>query len=59
MDRNELPLGFSFALGQNQKAMQHFTALTNEERNVLLEKAHNVASKDEMQQLVQDLSDWA
>lgn len=56
MDRNELPLGFSFALGQNPKAMQHFTALTNEERTALLQKAHNVASKAEMQQLVQDLS---
>lgn len=59
MDRNELPLGFSFALGQNPKAMQHFTALTNEERAALLQKARNVSGKDEMKQLVRELSDRA
>ena len=59
MDRNELPLGFSFALGQNPKAMQHFTALTNEERTALLQKARNVSDKDEMQQLVQNISNRA
>lgn len=59
MDRTELPLGFSFALGQDPKAMQHFTALTNEERTALLQKARNAASKDEMQQLVQKLFNQA
>ncbi|MBE6933366.1 MAG: hypothetical protein E7464_08310 [Ruminococcaceae bacterium] len=59
MDQNELPLGFSFALGQNPEAMQRFTVLTTEERSALLQKAHNVASKAEMRQLVQDLSNRA
>ena len=56
MDRNELPLGFSFALAQNPQAMKVFSNLPNDEQHQVLQKAHHVASKSEMQALVHDLS---
>lgn len=56
MDRNDLPLGFGFALAQNPDAMQRFSNLPNEEQRALLQKAHAVSSKDEMQRLVNGLT---
>ena len=56
MDRNDLPLGFGFALAQNPNAMQRFSNLPDSEQTQILRKAHMVSSKDEMQRLVNSLS---
>ena len=48
----ELPLGFSMALAQNEAAMQRFEALPEAEKQAVLQQAHAVGSKREMQQLV-------
>lgn len=56
MTKNDLPLGFSFALAQNPNAMQIFSNLPEGKKAQILEKAHSVSSKDEMQALVRDLS---
>lgn len=53
---NKIPLGFGFALAQNPEAMECFTALSKEERNVIIEKAHNVTSRQEMKALVNSLT---
>jgi len=55
-NNNDLPLGFSFALGQNPAAMQAFAALSDPLRAEILQKAHSVRSKDEMQSLVSSLA---
>ena len=55
MDKNELPLGFGFALAQNPDAMKYFSSLPEAKQSEVLQKAHDVSSKKEMQSLVNDL----
>ena len=56
MEHDELPLGFAMALAQYPDAMERFTRLTKPQKNEMLQKAHAVSSKDEMQALVSRLS---
>lgn len=56
MDIHELPLGFGFALAQNPEAMRAYTGMTREQQSQVLEKAHSVSSKREMQALVKGLT---
>ena len=48
----ELPLGFGMALAQNEAAMHVFEAMTDAEKQAVLEQCHQVHSKQEMQMLV-------
>lgn len=52
----EIPLGLGMALAQNEKAMERFGSLSGPERDALLEQAHQVRSRREMQALVERLS---
>ncbi len=52
MNGIELPLGFGMALAQNEAAMQRFEALSEAEKQAVLQQAHAVGSKREMQQLI-------
>lgn len=56
MANTELPLGFGFALAQNPVAMERFTALSQQEKDAMVAKAHQVSSKQEMRQLVNTLT---
>jgi len=56
MTRNDLPLGFSFALAQNPEAMKRFSNLPEPKQYELLQRASRVSSKDEMESLVNSLS---
>lgn len=56
MDKGDLPLGFAFALAQNPDAMKQFSSLTEAGQAEVLQRAHGVASKKEMQSLVNDLT---
>jgi len=56
MDKHDLPLGFSFALAQHPDAMQRFANLPEVEQTRILERARSVASKREMQALVNELT---
>ena len=51
-----LPLGLGMALAQNEAAMQRFTAMTEAEKQALIQQCHQVQSKREMQQLVNQLT---
>jgi hypothetical protein len=51
----ELPLGFGMALAQNELAMQRFEALSEAEKQSVIQQTHSVTSKREMQQLVDSL----
>ena len=55
MNQNDVPLGLGFALAQNPEAMKIFSNLSDAARAALLQKAHNVSSKAEMQSLVHTL----
>ncbi len=55
MDRTDLPLGFSFALSMNPDAMKTFSNLPEQKQTEILQRAHAVSSKQEMQSLVNEL----
>ena len=56
MESNMLPLGLGMALAQNEAAMQRFTSMTEAEKQALIQQCHQVKSKREMQQLVNQLT---
>ena len=55
MDKEGLPLGFGFALAQNPDAMRSFSNLSEAKQEEVLQKAHSLSSKEEMQSLVNSL----
>lgn len=52
---DELPLGLSMALAQHPEAMAHFSSLTEEEQQAIIDGAHAVRSKQEMRAFVENL----
>lgn len=50
-------MGFGMALAQNEAAMKRFEALSEADKQALIEQTHNVRSKQEMRQLVAGLCD--
>ena len=56
MDRNMLPLGLGMTLAQNEPAMQHFCSMTDAEKQAFIRRCHQVKSKQEMRQLVRQLT---
>jgi len=56
MERNDMPVGFSFALAQNPSAMKAFAHMSEEKQQQILFQAHHVSSKAEMKALVNRLS---
>lgn len=55
-NKNELPMGLGFGLAMNEKAMNNFSAMGEEEKHQVIEAARNVRSKREMQNLVNDIA---
>ncbi len=54
-ERDTMPLGLSFQLGMNQKALDAYARLDEQEKHRVLEAARNVRSKSEMHQIVERL----
>lgn len=55
MDFYKVPMGFGMALAMNFNAMNAYSALSEEEKKAILDKAHNAQSEEEMHQLVNSL----
>lgn len=53
----EMPMGFVFQLSLNEKAMENFAKMTEEEKKQVLETARSVTSKEQMKSIVSDLSE--
>ncbi len=51
----DLPLGLSMALSQNPDAMNHFAQLSSGEKQDIIARTHQIQSKGEMKQLVQNM----
>lgn len=51
----ELPMGLAFQLAMNEKAMENFTNMTDEEKQQILNAARSTASKNEMRNIVDEL----
>lgn len=56
MDFYKVPIGFGMALAMNQPAMNAYAAMTTGQKQAILNKAHNVRSEREMQDLVASLA---
>ncbi len=52
----ELPLGLGMALAQNLQAMRHFSSLSNEAQQALIDQTHSIRSKQEMRAFVDRLT---
>ena len=59
MDFYKVPIGFGMALAMNQPAMNAYAAMTEQQKQAILSKAHAVRSEREMHALVAGLADNA
>lgn len=55
-NRNDMPMGLAFQMSMNQKAMENFAKMTDEEKTQVLDAARSVTSKKQMRGIVDDLS---
>ena len=56
MDFYKVPIGFGMALAVNEPAMNAYAAMTEEQKQAILNKAHNARSEKEMYSLVASLA---
>ena len=56
MDFYKVPIGFGMALAVNEPAMNAYSAMTEEQKQAIINKAHNVRSEKEMYALVATLA---
>lgn len=56
MNNDRIPQGFAMALARNENAMKAFSNMTDYEKNSVLQWARSVHSKQEMEQLVQNMA---
>ncbi|MEY8389792.1 hypothetical protein D3Z36_09400 [Lachnospiraceae bacterium] len=54
-DRYDMPMGLSFQLGANPRALDVYARLNEEEKRQVVEAARNVTTKSEMRQIVAGL----
>lgn len=55
IDDTELPMGFSMALAKNIDAMKYFSELTPEKKKAIIAGTHQVNSRQEMHQYVENM----
>lgn len=55
-DSDKLPLGFTMALAHNVSAFNAFLKMDDKSKDELIERAKNVQTKREMQQLVDGIT---
>lgn len=55
-NRNDMPMGFAFQLSMNEKAMENFAGMSDEEKRQVLDAARSVTSKQQMRGIVSDLA---
>jgi len=51
----EVPLGLGMAFAQNLNAMKYFSSLSKQQQQQIIDSAHQVKSKQEMQAFVSSL----
>ena len=52
----KVPIGFGMALAMNEPAMNAYSAMTEAQKQDILNRAHNVRSEREMHDLVASLA---
>lgn len=56
MDFYKVPIGFGMALAMNGAAMAAYAAMTEQQKQAVLSKAHNARSEKEMNQIVNSIA---
>lgn len=56
MDYYQVPIGFGMALAMNPPALNAYSAMTEQQKQAVLRKAHNAQSEKEMHALVASLT---
>ena len=56
MDFYKVPIGFGMALAMNRPAMNAYAAMSEEEKQAIVNKAHNVRSEKEMHEIVNSIA---
>ncbi len=54
---SSLPLGLAFGMAMDEQALNHYGRMTEYEKEKVLAESKGVKSKEEMQQLIQKISD--
>ena len=57
VDGNDIPLGMGMAFSHNLSALTAFASMSAEKQEELIKKAHSVQTDDEMQALVNSISE--
>lgn len=55
MDFYKVPIGFGLALAMNPPALNAYSAMTEEQKQSILNRAHNARSEKEMHQIVNSI----
>ncbi len=55
MKQEEMPVGFAMALSMNPEAMQKFSALSEAQKQIVVDGTHSIKSREEMHQYVESL----
>ena len=56
MDFYKVPIGFGMALAMNEPAMAAYSAMSEEEKQKILNKAHHARSEEEMHRIVSSIA---
>lgn len=54
-ERQDMPIGLAFQMAMNQKAMEYFAQLSEEEKGQILDEARSASSKSQMRGIVDSL----
>ena len=55
MDYYNIPIGFGMALAMNPPAFNAYSAMTEEQKRAVIDKAHHARSEQEMHEIVNSL----
>jgi uncharacterized protein YdeI (YjbR/CyaY-like superfamily) len=55
MDFYKVPIGFGMALAMNPNALNTYSAMTEEQKQAILNRAHHAKSEQEMHEIVNSL----
>ena len=55
MDFYKVPIGFGMALAMNPNALNAYSAMTETQKEAILNKAHNARSEQEMHSIVNSI----
>ena len=56
MDFYKVPIGFGMALAMNEPAMAAYSAMSEENKRTILDRAHKARSEEEMHRIVNGIA---